>query len=285
MIVAQATSEKVNFFTAALSLGYTFNETHYPLGGMGAMCETITSKLSTICLECTVQSISSKDGIYHLSTTKGQFRCRNLIMGNALYGTNPTFDDPKIQNYTGKYQRLHNHQSAFVLYMSLKTTRHYEHHYQLIGKEIVPNTLSKSLFVSFSDPSDRQMAPEGEYRVTASIHTDERWWIGLPPSLYKRKKQELQELLQEWILDTLSLDISEVEASFSATPKTFSHYIHRSQLGGNALTLSNPLPFLPSNDTPIEGFYNVGDTTYAAQGWPGVVMGAFNALRMIHGEH
>jgi len=51
------------------------------------------------------------------------------------------------------------------------------------------------------------------------------------------------------------------------------------------LTLANFLPRLPANDTPIKGFYQVGDTAYAAQGWPGVVMGAFNCMRMIDGQH
>jgi len=38
---------------------------------------------------------------------------------------------------------------------------------------------------------------------------------------------------------------------------------------------------LPSNDTPIKGLYVVGDTTYAAQGWPGVMMGVKNLERLL----
>lgn len=285
MIVAQASSEKINFLTAALSLGYTFNETHYPIGGMGALCSTITSKLPSIRLGCTVKSISSSEGIYHVTTSDGSFKAKNIIMGTALYGSNPTFHVNEINNYYVRYQSLNNHQSAFVLYITLRSSRHFEHHYQFIASDIIEHTISKALFISFSDPSDTLIAPSGEYRITASIHTDAREWIGLIPSEYKHKKSTLQELLLQWILDTLSISKEEVTQCFSATPKTFGRYLYRTQLGGNSLTHSNALPFLPANDTPIEGFYNVGDTTYPAQGWPGVVMGAFNTLRMIDGRN
>ena len=65
-------------------------------------------------------------------------------------------------------------------------------------------------------------------------------------------------------------------AGCAATPKSFKRYINRSQLGGNAITMKNFLPRLPSNDTTIEGLYHVGDTVYAAQGWPGVMLGVEN---------
>jgi predicted histone-like DNA-binding protein len=116
-----------------------------------------------------------------------------------------------------------------------------------------------------------------------TYHTDARWWITLEPAQYKKQKSDLESLLKKHICDTLSITEAEILKCFSATPKTFKKYIHRSQLGGNALTFKNLLPRLPSNDTPIKGLYQVGDTAYAAQGWPGVVMGVMNCARLIHG--
>jgi hypothetical protein len=69
--------------------------------------------------------------------------------------------------------------------------------------------------------------------------------------------------------------------SFSASSKTFGHYINRTQLGGNAITMKNFLPFLPGNYTSIKNLYNVGDTVYAAQGWSGVMMGVKNLQRLL----
>jgi phytoene dehydrogenase-like protein len=282
-IVTQAKSEQMNFFTAALALGYTFNETHYPIGGMGAVCTRITSKMEDVRTKCEVQSIERLGGMYHLNTSQGVIKARNLIMGTSHFESSQWFSDKEILDYYGRFEKKNNHQSAFVLYMTLKTERIFEHHTQIIAENTFPRTLSKSIFVSISDPSDDHISPNGEYSVTASIHTDARWWIGLEPAHYKKEKKQLESLLKEYICDTLSLSDKEIVQCFSATPKTFKKYIHRSQLGGNALTTKNLLPFLPSNDTPIKGFYQVGDTAYAAQGWPGIVMGVMNCARLIHG--
>jgi len=282
LIVAQATSEKINFFTAALALGYTFNETHYPIGGMGAVCESLTSKIPDVRKGCELLSVKREGDLYHLTTTQGIIHARNLIMGTSHYESSRWFDDKEIKNYYASFEKRNNHQSAYVLYMKIKTDTLFHHHYQLISDSTLPYTLSKSLFVSFSDPSDSAF-DSGCYHITASIHTDSRIWLGLSPSRYKTQKQELHDLLRGWICDRLCIQRDEIVESFAATPKTFSRYINRTQLGGNALTLSNFLPLLPSNDTPVPGFYQVGDTSYAAQGWPGVVMGAFNCMRLIHG--
>ncbi|OYZ66787.1 MAG: phytoene dehydrogenase [Sulfuricurvum sp. 24-42-5] len=285
LIVAQATSDKVNFFTAALSLGYTFNETHYPIGGMGAVCTSLTSKIPDVRTRCLVTSITKENDVYTLTTAQGTIQCKNLIMGTSHYESSQWFSDHAIKKYYQKYEKRNNHQSAFVLYMSIKTPTPYHHHYQLIAPSIIPNALSKAQFVSFSDPSDTVIAPAGLYRITASIHTDTRFWAQLSKAHYQHQKKELQDLLQQWICDKLGIQNEEIVECFAATPKTFGRYINRTQLGGNALTLSNLLPRLPSNDTPIKGLYQVGDTAYAAQGWPGVVMGAFNCMRMINGKH
>lgn len=280
-IVAQETSENVNFFTAALALGYTFNPTHYPVGGMGHLCDQIISRVPDVRRSTEVLGIERIKDRYILTTNKGRIEAKNLIMGTSHYGNADYFNNPKIRNYYKHYEKLNNHQSAFVLYMSVSTTKHFQHHYQLIADETVPDTISKALFVSISDPSDRILSPSGYYSITASIHTDERYWED--PQRYREQKKALHDLLRNWICDTLAIESSEIIDSFAATPKTFGRYIHRTQLGGNAMSITNLLPRLPSNDTPIEGLYHVGDTSYAAQGWPGVVMGAFNLCRLIHG--
>jgi len=96
------------------------------------------------------------------------------------------------------------------------------------------------------------------------------------------KKSELHDILQEIILTTLNIDESKVVHSFSASPRTFKCFINRDQLGGNAITMKNFHPFLPSNNSPIKGVYNVGDTVFAAQGWPGVMLGVKNLKRLLH---
>lgn len=88
-------------------------------------------------------------------------------------------------------------------------------------------------------------------------------------------------ILKETILSTLEIKEEEVAACFGATPKTFLRYIKREQLGGNAMSMKNFLPLLPGNDTEIKGLYQVGDSVYPAQGWPGVMMGVKNLIRLL----
>ena len=84
------------------------------------------------------------------------------------------------------------------------------------------------------------------------------------------------------LCDILDIKKEEIVHHISATPRTFKHYINRSQLGGNAITMKNFLPRLPGNDTSIKGLYHVGDTVYAAQGWPGVMLGVDNLRKLLH---
>lgn len=280
-IVAQETGENVNFFTAALALGYTFKPTHYPVGGMGRVCDQLTCSLPDVRKSTEVLSIERTKDRYILTTNQGEIEAKNLIMGTSHYTNARYFNDPEIRHYYKQYEKFDNHQSAFVLYMSISTTKHFHHHYQLIAEDIIPHTISKALFVSISDPSDHIISPSGHYSITASIHTDARYWNDL--GCYREQKQRLHDLLRSWICDTLAIESEEIIDSFAATPKTFGRYINRTQLGGNSMSITNILPRIPSNDTPIEGLYHVGDTSYAAQGWPGVVMGAFNLCRLIRG--
>lgn len=281
LIVTQTSFSECNFLAAALALGYTFDINHYALGGMGKLCESLIANVPDIRLSHEVRSIFPIRGGYRINTAKGGIEAHNLIMATSHFGSEKWFSDEEIRSYYHRYARLNNHQSAFVLYMTLASVERYAHHYQLISQTTVPHTLSKALFVSFSDPSDIHLAPKGHYSITASIHTDERWWRALSPSDYRRKKHELQSLLEKWICDTLSLKRGDIVESFAATPKTFGRYLNRTQLGGIAMSRTNILPLLPSNDTPIERFYQVGDTSYAAQGWPGVAMGAMNLMRLL----
>lgn len=278
LIVAQAKSESVNFMTAALSLGYTFDVNHYVVGGMGNMCETLTSNVPDVRLSHEMISVTKLKNGFRIATEGSLIEARNLIMGTTHFESSQWFDDTNIKKYYKGYDHLNNHQSAFVVYMSIPTPARFAHHFQLISKNIIPFTLSKSLFVSLSDPADTKIAPKGVSSITASIHTDARLWIGLAPAEYRRQKESLHRLLEQWICDTLFIDKHSILQSFAATPKTFGRYLNRIQLGGIPMLRSNFLPILPSNDTPIRGFYQAGDTSYAAQGWPGVVMGAINLM-------
>lgn len=279
LIVAQAPLREMNFLTAALSLGYTFNENHYVVGGFSKLFDDMTKDIQDIRRSTEVLGIEKCKGYFKLHTKEGIEESKKVILNTTVYDSANLFDDTDIKSYYKSYAKLNNYQSSFMLYMTVKTTKKFQHHYQLIHDKIFPSSLSKALFVSFSDVTDTSLASNGHYSITASIHTDTRFWQD--KTTYRMQKKELKDLLLATILKQLDINEEEVIKSFGATPNSFNHYINRSQLGGNAITMKNFLPFLPSNDTKIEGLYNVGDTVYAAQGWPGVMLGVKNLQRLL----
>ena len=279
LIVAQAPTKEINFLVAALSLGYTFNENHYVVGGFNKLFNDMTKNIQNVQRNSEILNIKKYNGYFELHTKENIFKAEKVILNSTVYDSAKLFEDTKSKSYYESYEKLDNHQSSFMLYMTIKSKKKFEHHYQLIQNEVFPHTLSKALFVSFSDKSDNILAPEGHYSITASIHTDTRFWED--KISYKEQKKELKDLLLATILKQLNINENEIIQSFTATPNTFKHYINRSQLGGNAISMKNFLPFLPSNDTKINGLYNVGDSVYAAQGWPGVMLGVKNLQRLL----
>lgn len=280
LIVAQAPAKEINFLTAALSLGYTFNVNHYVVGGFSRLFDDMTKNIKNIYRDSEILSIEKKSDSFELYTKDEIFRAKKVILNSTVYDSAKLFSDAKIKEYYKYYEKLNNNQSSFMLYFAIKSEQKFHHHYQLIQKEKFANTLSCALFVSFSDIDDLNLAPSGHYSITASIHTNVQFWQN--PQTYKAQKKELKNLLLDTILNQLSIKKEEVIQSFAATPKSFNRYLNRSQLGGNAISMENFLPFLPSNDTKINGLYNVGDSVYAAQGWPGVMLGVKNLQRLLH---
>lgn len=280
LIVSQAKLEEINFFTAALSLGYTFNETHYVKGGFGKLFDAMTGSMKQVRRRTEITHIESKDDYFILHTKRDKIEAKNVILNSTVYDSGRLFEKESVKNYYKKYEKLNNYQSSFMLYMTIKSNKKYEHHYQLIQDKPYPHTLSNALFVSFSDQNDNTFAKEGHYSITASIHTDLRWWDNV--RTYSMRKKELEGILLKSLCDILEIEEDEIVHYTAATPRTFKHYINRSQLGGNAITMKNFLPKLPGNDTSIKGLYHVGDTVYAAQGWPGVMLGVDNLRRLLN---
>jgi len=278
-IVAQAPLREINFFTAALSLAYTFNKNYYVLGGFSTLFDDITQNIKEIHRKSEIIFISRHKNHFELYTKNGRYKAKKVILNSTVYDSGKLFNDIEIKNYYKRYKKLDNYQSSFMFYMTIKSEKNFHHHYQIIQEDTLPYTLSKALFVSFSDKNDTLIAPKGHYSITASIHTDSRLWEN--KSFYKARKKELEDILREIILKKLDIKEDEIVQSFGATSKTFYRYIRRSQLGGNAMTFKNFLPFLPGNDTSIKNLYNVGDTVFPAQGWPGVMLGVKNLKRLL----
>ena len=272
LIVAQAKSDQVNVLTLALALGYQFQDNHYIYGGMGALIDAVTQDLD-VERKCEIEKIERYKNYFALHSKNRSFLSKNVVLNCTLFDAPKLFDDPKIEGFFNKYKGFDSYKSAFMLYLQIDSAKEFDHHYQIINKKPFIHSISNSIFVSFGAKDDEKL----EKSVTISIHVDKRVW----QQGYERKKEALTQEILQCLQETLQITKKQITASFSAKPYTFQRFINRSTLGGIPIKKHNLVYKLPGNDTPIQGLYMVGDTTYAAQGWPGVLMGVNNLQRLV----
>lgn len=270
LITLQTKSENLSLLTMALGLAYPFHKTYYVKGGMGAMIEGLLAGVPHKKEEEIVTIVQHHDS-YEVRSTKGCYRTKNIILNTTIYQSTRLFQNQAIQDYYKQFR--FSDQSAFMVYMRVKSKARFLHHYQVILDQFIPNTISHAFFISFSDISDKKLTHDG-YSVTISTHTKASFWKGLSKEEYRCKKMETQDYLTEAFLDYFGtiLQKEDIERVFSATSNTFHRYIGRYNCGGEAFKMKNILS-IPSCTTPFKGLYHVGDTVFAGQGWPGVALG------------
>ncbi|CAA6809044.1 MAG: Phytoene dehydrogenase and related proteins-like [uncultured Sulfurovum sp.] len=269
LITLQTKSKDLSLLTMALGLAYTFHKTYYVQGGMGSMIEGLLENIPHKKNEGIMKIIRHK-AYYELHSEKEVYKAKNVVLNSTIYQSAKLFEEESIIKYYQKFK--FSDQSAFVLYLKVKSKADFLHHYQIILKENIPNSISNAFFVSFSDKSDEKLSKEG-YSVTISTHTKAKMWKNLSKEDYKHQKSVTENHIKEAFLnyfDTIHED--DITKAFSATSKTFNHYIGRHNCGGEALKMKNIFS-IPPCTTPFKGLYNIGDTVFAGQGWPGVALG------------
>ena len=270
LITVQATSKDVTLLTMALGLSYPFHKVYYANGGMGKLIEDLTAGIDVHSNE-TVNLIQKHKDYFILNSNQGIYKSKNVILNSTIYDSARLFEDKQIQKYYDSF--AFSDQSAFVVYLHLQSNEEFLHHYQVIQKEFLPYSISKSFFISFSHKNDTAMCNNG-YTITISTHTKANFWKNLDKATYKQKKENLQNFLINSFLQTFpNIKQNDIIRSFSATSTTYQRYIHRLNCGGEAISLKNIFN-TPTHTTPFDGLYNVGDTMFSGQGWPGVALGA-----------
>lgn len=269
LITLQTKSKDISLLSLALGLAYPFHDVFYVNGGMGSIFDELLKDIETHNKE-EVKSITKQNDVYLLKTRKGEYKAKNVILNSTVYDSSKLFEDEKIKSYYNKFS--FNDQSAFVIHMTINKKEDLLHHYQIILENEIPNTISNSYFVSLSSSEDRKMSENG-INITISTHTKARFWSNLNKDEYKRQKFITEEFIINSFLENFdNITKEDIQISFSGTAKTFNRFINRNNCGGKAITLKTLLQ-VPSCRTPFEGLYNVGDTIFAGQGWPGVALG------------
>ncbi|RXJ89629.1 carotene isomerase [Arcobacter sp. CECT 8983] len=269
LITLQTTSKDISLLSLALGLAYPFHDVFYVNKGMGSIFDELLKEIETHKKE-EVKSIIKENDIYILKTRKGEYKAKNVVLNSTVYDSAKLFVDEDIKSYYEKFS--YNDQSAFVIHMTINKKEDLLHHYQIILDKQIPNSISNSFFVSLSSIDDEKMSKNG-ISITISTHTKAKFWSNLNKDEYKRQKFITENFIINSFLENFdNISKEDIQVYFSGTAKTFNRFINRDNCGGKAITLKN-LFQIPSCKTPFEGLYNVGDTIFAGQGWPGVALG------------
>lgn len=280
LITIQTTSKDISLLSMALGLSYPFHDVFYVNGGMSALIEDIVKKVEVRKNEEILKIKKDTNG-WILKTTNSEYKTNKVILNSSIYQSANLFEDNEIIKYYNQFS--FSDQSAFVTYISLKCDLDFLEHYQFIFDDILPNSISRSFFVSFSKKYDEKFSKNG-YSITISTHTKANYWKNLSKNEYEDKKLETQNFISNKFLEYFSnVKKENISKIFSATSLTFNRYLNRYNCGGKAIGFKNMLD-LPSSNTPFNGLYNIGDTVFAGQGWPGISIGVDVLHKEINGS-
>ncbi|MDS1315969.1 phytoene desaturase family protein [Aliarcobacter butzleri] len=268
-ITLQSTSKDIPLLSFAIALSYPFHKIFYANGGMGKLFDDMLKDINVKKNEQIIQ-IKKENNFYRLISSKDEYLTSKLVLNMPVFECKNLFLDEDLQSYYKKFEFYD--QSAFVIYLKIDSKKEFLNHYQIILKESIPNAVSKSFFVSFSHKDDEKLSKNG-YSVTISCHTKALFWNQLSKEEYEKNK----EFTKNFILDELLKNIpdikkEDIKIEFCATSKTFKRYINRFNCGATPLNLKNIFK-IPSSLTPFKNLYNIGDSVFAGQGWPGVALG------------
>ncbi|MDX4070280.1 NAD(P)-binding protein [Aliarcobacter skirrowii] len=268
-ITLQSSSKDIPLLSFAIALSYPFHKIFYANGGMGKLFDDMLKDIDVRKSE-EIKYIKKERDFYRLISNKNEYLSSKVILNAPVFECSEIFLDEDIKNY---YKKLKFYdQSAFVIYLKIESKKEFLNHYQIILKDTIPNTITKSFFISFSHKDDEKLSKNG-YSVTISCHTKALFWNNFSKDEYETKK----ELTKNFIIDELLKNISDIKKDdikieFCATSKTFKRYINRFNCGSTPLNFKNIFK-IQSSTTPFKNLYNIGDSVFAGQGWPGVALG------------
>jgi len=269
LITVQTTSKDISLLSLALGLSYPFHDVFYVNNGMGSLFDGILKDIKVHKKEQIIKIIKEQD-TYRVISNKNEYTSKQVILNSSVYSSSQLFDDKNIKNYYDSFSFID--QSAFVINLCLDSKEDFLHHYQIILEKNIPNAISQSFFISVSHKDDKKLSKNG-YSITISTHTKALFWKNLTKDEYKKQKQITQDFIINSFLENFeSIKKEDIIDIHSATSSTFKKYINRYNCGGKAITFKNILQ-TPSCRTPFEGLFNVGDTVFAGQGWPGIALG------------
>ena len=283
LISTQGHADSVPALLAAMGLIYP-DDMYYTDGGMVTLADKLSQfikdKGGEVHLRRPVKRVSRQENGLFKIEIKGPMDKVIYDQGDIVISNLTVWDTPKVldENLKKDYPTLKRRGAwgAVTAYFAIKSETpvsplYHQVHYQ------EPWLKKGSFFFSFSHPEDNERAPEGWQTVTVSTHTQSEDWHNCQNEDYEAMKEKFSKLILESFKRIPNSEkVTEYSKVEIGTPKTFERFTRRHQglVGGLPHNLRNNILTFPSQETPIENFYQIGDTTFPGQGVVGVVTGA-----------
>jgi phytoene dehydrogenase-like protein len=287
LITAQNHHAEVNVLFGATALCYTLFGNYYQPGGLIHLARPFVEYLSghggEVLLRTAVEKIAPlPGGGYLVHTDRGEVRCRSVLSGIPLNNTLELFDDAswkrRLRSKEMGSPRLN---SALQLGIGFERSFPADEclHHQILLADPLPETGSRSIFLSLSHPDDVFRAPRGHGVASISTHLPDP---AAHPDLNK-------QAAAEYVLDILEeknflrrdgirhLHVSSANSWESWTRRKYGF------VGGYPQYMSIKPWEMVDARLDGKGAYLCGDTAYPGQGIPGVALSgivAYEKMRL-----
>lgn len=287
LITAQNYLPEVNELFGATALCYTLYSNYYVPGGLINLVKPveqfILAKGATLKYGHEVQEVVSLPEGYRLKTNRGEVESRFLISGIPLNNTAQLFQEEKIKRSLTPYllesDKLN---GAFTMALVLRAGEANEVlHHQVHLAQSLPQTGSKSIFISFSYPSDRLKAPDGT--VVASISTH----LHHPQAHLIEDKLALEQAIVQELERRGLVRPESILSVQSATPGGWIFWTKRAFGAVGGYPQYRHIKPWQMKDARLDhrGAYLCGDTVYPGQGIPGVCLSGIIAANKLRQDH
>ncbi|MCS7067037.1 MAG: NAD(P)/FAD-dependent oxidoreductase [Meiothermus sp.] len=135
-------------------------------------------------------------------------------------------------------------------------------------------------FVSLAEPGDSLRGPAGLRVLSASVHTRLAEWQGLGKEAYQAQKQAWQERVARQVERLIPGFRASAALLLGATPRTYWFYTRRQSGWVGGYPQVHPFR-TPSPRTPFPNLWRVGETIFPGQSVPAVAMGGERVAALV----
>lgn len=282
LITAQNHHEEVNVLFGATALCYTNYGNFYVDGGLlnlvNPFVHYIEAHWGEVSLREPVISVEKQTDRYQLTTKKRQIHCDYLVSGIPLNNTLEIYNNGYADRAKAKLLYSDRLNSAFQMGIGFRSTRQFDSiHHQIHLDSPLPETGSRSIFVSLSHPEDASRSDEpGMMVASVSTHVPDP-----DRTIVDNSKAEAAVIAK---LEELGfLKKSDIVYMHSSSPKSWQKWTGRAYgfVGGYPQFMD--IKPWQMQDARLDGHkaYICGDTAYPGQGIPGTTLSGIIAYEKL----